>query len=502
MKILIIFFAALLFSLNSFAALVVSTRTYSGSVETVKYTNGSSATFNSTSAPVTWASDHITKTITYNFADGTRNAVVSSQQPNQSGGSYSTSIYPSNWTSTGIVVTKPVTSPISFTYGDGFVNTQSGTVSSPFDENLLAAKSVTDPNAVIKTPSNINYDLTWGTPDKNGPTFANLFGNTIHGSITLNNINVMGYLVNGNLGAPNQEVLNAWNQGWTGQGKNILMVDNYLSTDEYSHGVTTMLIANRYAFGAAMYGVDLAGGGVKAFNGANLTSGVNINVVSMSETFGPANYYCNNGCGITPSDSVYNSAISASASINNAIVNLLLQTTTPQYANNLANAVIVKSAGNDAIDSKYDLTSLAFSQNSSTLNRLLIVGALNNIGTTASPANLASYSNKAGTDLNIQNHFLLESGNAPGSFYVNGVSYVPSSSQGTSYAAPRVAGYVAIVEQKFPNLTATNTANILLQTARYDTLSCFYTAGGCSPSIYGQGEASLSRALAPVGRLR
>jgi hypothetical protein len=307
--------------------------------------------------------------------------------------------------------------------------------------------------------------------------------------------------VNGSLGAPNQEVLNAWNQGWTGKGKNILMVDNYLLTDEFSHGITTMLIANRYAFGASMYGVDLAGGGVKTFSGVNITSAVNIDVVSMSESYTPSNVMCNNGCGITPSSSVYNSAISANASTNNAIVNLLLQTTTPQYANNLLNAVIVKSAGNAAIESKYDLTTLALSQNSSTLNRLLIVGALDKFGTTASPANLASYSNKAGTDSNIQSHFLLESGNAPGSFYVNGV-YVPSSSQGTSYAAPRVAGYVAIIEQKFPNLTATNTANILLQTARYDTLSCYYTAGGCPVATYGAGEASLSRALAPVGRLR
>ena len=69
----------------------------------------------------------------------------------------------------------------------------------------------------------------------------------------------------------------------------------------------------------------------------------------------------------------------------------------------------------------------------------------------------------------------------------------------SSYAAPRVAGYVAIIEQKFPNLTPVSTASILLQTARYDTLTCY---PNCDPAIYGAGEASLSRALAPVGRLR
>jgi hypothetical protein len=62
--------------------------------------------------------------------------------------------------------------------------------------------------------------------------------------------------------------------------------------------------------------------------------------------------------------------------------------------------------------------------------------------------------------------------------------------------------YVAIVRSKFPNLNATNTASILLDTARYDTLTCYNSANGCDPAIYGKGEASLSRALAPVGKLR
>jgi hypothetical protein len=311
MKKLIIFFAVLFFSLNAFAALTVSSRTYSGSTETVKYTNGTSATFNSTSAPVTWASDHITKTITYTFADGTKNPVVSTvqptigktynvgaetvvttygdgtkttvtnnstsapvtwasdhitktitytfadgttnsvsstQQPTQAGVILTPANYPSNWTTTGTVL-KPSVSSLVNQYGDGTVSTlEAGTLSSPFNEATLQNKGITDPNAVVKTPTNIQYDLSWGTPDKNGPSYANLFGNNTSGSIPLNNINVMGYLVNGTLGAPHQEVLNAWNQGWTGQGKNILMVDNYLSTDEYSHGVTTMLIAKRYAF--------------------------------------------------------------------------------------------------------------------------------------------------------------------------------------------------------------------------------------------------------------
>ena len=56
---------------------LVTSRTYVANVEVVNYSNGTSVTNVATSAPVTWADDHITKTITYTFADGTTNPVVS-----------------------------------------------------------------------------------------------------------------------------------------------------------------------------------------------------------------------------------------------------------------------------------------------------------------------------------------------------------------------------------------------------------------------------------------
>ena len=56
---------------------LVTSRTYVANIEVVNYANGTSVTNVANSAPVTWASDHITKTITYTFADGTTNPVVS-----------------------------------------------------------------------------------------------------------------------------------------------------------------------------------------------------------------------------------------------------------------------------------------------------------------------------------------------------------------------------------------------------------------------------------------
>jgi subtilisin family serine protease len=83
---------------------------------------------------------------------------------------------------------------------------------------------------------------------------------------------------------------------------------------------------------------------------------------------------------------------------------------------------------------------------------------------------------------------------ASGSVKINGSDFPVTS--GTSFAAPLVAGYTSIIMQKFPNLSAANTSNIILDTARTDTIT------GYSATIHGKGEASLSRALAPVGSLR
>ena len=167
---------------------------------------------------------------------------------------------------------------------------------------------------------------------------------------------------------------------------------------------------------------------------------------------------------------------------------------------NFPNAVITKSAGNDGLDTKYDLTALALSANSGIQSRLLIVGALDKDGTVASKATKASYTNTAGTNTAISDRFVMANGTMPWDstgVKINGTNMPVAS--GTSFAAPLVAGYAAIVMQKFPNITAASTSNIILDTARTDTLSC---TPNCDPAIYGKGEASLSRALAPVGRLR
>lgn len=147
-------------------------------------------------------------------------------------------------------------------------------------------------------------------------------------------------------------------------------------------------------------------------------------------------------------------------------------------------AVVVKGAGNDGVAVGTTNANRQFDQ----LNRELIgaasgifVGALTSNGTRTRPARLASYSNIAGKNTTVQNQFL-----------VVGVDGNKTGIYGTSFAAPIVSGYAAIVSSKFTRATPVQVRNQLLNTARKDTIS------GYRRGIHGRGEASIARALAPV----
>ena len=148
-------------------------------------------------------------------------------------------------------------------------------------------------------------------------------------------------------------------------------------------------------------------------------------------------------------------------------------------------ALVVKAAGNDygtAIGEANSAGKFDY------LNRDLIggqsmifVGALSSNGSVDQKASIASYSNIAGNNAIVQDQFL-----------VVGVEGYRTGLYGTSFAAPIVTGYAAIISSKFSKADASSIANHLLDTARTDTIN------GYSEAIHGQGEASLSRALAPI----
>lgn len=472
----------------------VTGTTYSGNTQTKTYSDGTTVTNTATGSSVSWASDHITRTTVYSYADGGSNSVVDTVNPTVSTPTLTAAIYPSNWTTTG-TVTAPTVSAKNNTYGDGYVSVvEDGSSSKPFAQSTLSALSITDPNKYVQS-STTTYNLTWGTPDKDGPTYANLFPNT--SSRLSSNLSYLGVTVSGQgvtgptLVQPSADVLDAWNKGWTGKGVNVLTIDDYSNINTCNsasscHGVTTMMITDLVAPGASKFALDwdLTTNG-KNISGVSLTSLTQMKVVNMS--FGANLAYSNN------------------------LVSKL-QLVDPGLNVGASSAVLVKSAGNNSGQDTYSYTAggdylvQKLVDNSNTVSRLLIVGALNKNGTTSSPATIASYSNVAGSTVAARDRFVVANGNAPyaaggvamNGSNINGYNSSPNN-YGTSYAAPVVAGYAAVIMHKFPNLTAASTSNIILDTARTDTLACH---PNCSSAIYGKGEASLSRALAPVGSLR
>lgn len=417
--------------------------------------------------------------------------------------------YPFNWDGTS-TVTPPKVSPTESVYADGTKVIRDGSVQKPFLQSELAAgpKPITDPNAVVRSISQVavasvspnflatDYDLRWASPDPKGPGYANNYVNGIwqpsqpmyFWGQTLSGQGFWGANTGPRIGEPASEVMDAWKQGWTGKGVNVLIEDFVYQT----HGAITSLLAYRYAPGATFYGWNID------------TGTLNSSVMDKD----------NNNVAIKPDGVIKLGVVNASYVGTNPGADY--QTVTKRFMNasfqgqvNYTDAVITKAAGNDKKSSELEPINKAMADIPSLRSRLLIVGALTQAGDVKAPVDMASYSNTAGTNASVNSRFLLASGTTPfgdGDLAVNGTPVNSSNSfnsnVGSSYAAPRVAGMVAIVRSKFPNLNASQTASIMLDTARYDTLTCYKTAAGCDPNIYGKGEASLTRALAPVGKLR
>lgn len=259
------------------------------------------------------------------------------------------------------------------------------------------------------------------------------------------------------------EIAEAWSQGFQGQGSRITVVDDFSSNWGYygdlgtgtqllRHGEWVMLEAEMIAPSARFEAHDFYSGRSVGLRRRHL------NTLNLSYGMYAADGYSSVRWGQQE-----NSIIS--------------------YAVN-GDAVVVKAAGNDGVavgaanqDGLVDY-----------LNRDLIgaqsavfVGALDRNGTTDNLAQMAWYSNIAGSNATIQEQFISV-----------GVRGDLTGLYGTSFAAPIVSGYAAVIGSKFTSASPTQIVNQLLDTARTDTIF------GYDPSVHGQGEASIARALAPV----
>lgn len=260
------------------------------------------------------------------------------------------------------------------------------------------------------------------------------------------------------------DVGDAWTQGYKGQKTTITIVDDFSSGNKftgnlgtgsllYRHGEWTRLEVSMIAPLATIRSQSF-------YSGTTVPLAAGLNVLNLSY-------------GMYAKGTYSLSQLAWKAQESSII----------SYARN-GRAVVVKAAGNDGIA----IGSSNAAGNKDFLNLALVgtqsaifVGALTGNGTVANPVGLASYSNKAGTNTAVQSHFL-----------VVGVDSSKTGLAGTSFAAPIISGYASILGSKFTSATPTQITNQLLTTARKDTLLNYNAA------TYGMGEASLSRALAPL----
>lgn len=260
------------------------------------------------------------------------------------------------------------------------------------------------------------------------------------------------------------DVQGAWSSGYQGQGTTMTFVDDFTSKSRLFGNLGTGIQRLRHGEWTSLEGSMIAPMANIARDDFNTEQPISLaagfNVVNLSYGFvdTAANYTVN-----WASQYPQEQSIIAAAS--------------------QGLAVISKSAGNDSI-------AVGTAASDGTLDYLgrgligtqsaIFVGSLDYNGTSTKPAPLSYYSNYAGTNTTVQKQFL-----------VVGVDYNTTGLAGTSFAAPIVSGYAAILSSKFTGATPTQVANQLLNTARTDTLVNYNAA------TYGRGEASLANALAP-----
>lgn len=274
------------------------------------------------------------------------------------------------------------------------------------------------------------------------------------------------------------DVQSAWQQGYKGQNTEVVIIDDFSSSDKcwgilehkrkhQQHGLWVSDFARIVAPEASISRIDYTidnnlPSQLKDPNSTKLT------IINLS--FGVTNDYTK-----SPSFDIRNADLLLSNEENSLV----------EYAKN-GEAIVVKAAGNDTISTSYPLNR---SNNTFDIldyglrdgQSILFVGALNKNGTPTDQAQLTSYSNYAGNNANIQNHFVSV-----------GVEDDITELSGTSFAAPIVSGYAAIIGSKFVNATPNQVVKQILDTARTDTIVNY------SKDIHGCGEASLSRSLAPT----
>lgn len=328
----------------------------------------------------------------------------------------------------------------------------------------------------------------------------------------------------------------AWARGWTGKGQLILIVDSGIKTDhrdfdgkiKYSIDYTKTGILDTVGHGTAVAGAaaaayngfgaigiapsaDLAIAKVTNTSGYNWVSayqalswGAKLGAVvaNVSANLSYDTSFKNNMQVINPSNGTYyNKELTQRFKTGyymNMTADELLKAAGPDM-------VVVVAAGNSGLRYPEMPANLATAvdKNGNLVmgGRMLIAGGYNvSTGTVWSGSNLAGticstiVNGACGDKYRTSDFYIL----AP-SVYVWATSNTTTTSAnqatGTSFAAPQVAGAVAVVKQMWPQLKGADIVRILLQTANKNI-------PGYYDYIHGQGLLDLEKATRPIGQMQ
>ena len=306
--------------------------------------------------------------------------------------------------------------------------------------------------------------------------------------------------------------VNAWRDGSTGLGQTIAVIDTGIDSDspEFAgriHPDSRDVAANRGFEALDDHGTHVAMIAAAARNDTGIV-GIAFNSTILAlradapgSCTGASTPDATNDCGFADIDIAagIDQAIASGA----AVINISLGGGTPfsELTAAVARAaqadvVVVVSAGNDGDGGNADIPPDQPDPFASGLvdagnGNVIIVGSVDAQGV------ISGFSNKAGT---YANSYIAALGEDVCCIYDNGellVEQRPGGSfvtvfSGTSFSAPQVSGAVALLSQAFPNLTARQIVQLLIESARDAG------ATGADP-IYGSGILDIANAFAPKG---
>lgn len=284
--------------------------------------------------------------------------------------------------------------------------------------------------------------------------------------------------------------LKAYNDGHTGDGITIAVIDSGIDPDHPDldgnlSAASTDIIGGRGVLqGSSEHGTLVASIAAAEKNDIGIHGvAFDANILAIRAD-DPGS--CDTDCDFFDSDLA--TAVDYAVANGADIINLSLSGDGPNSATldtALDNAVaagviIVQAAGNDGNPNPSDSTGYALSAGAG--GQAVIVGAVDRL------RNIATFSNRAGNSRSV---FLVAPGDDLIATGFDGDLFIVG---GTSFSTPIVSGAIAIMMQAFPSLTAQEIVEILLDTAVDLGLPGV-------DAVYGAGLINLAAALAPQGIL-